>query len=358
MDAATPALAVVPPVRPMLARPAPELPEADGWAFEPKWDGFRTLAFFAGSEVDLRGRNDTKSARYFPEIVDGLAFLAGRRVVLDGEILTLKDGMPDFTSLMLRVHPAASRVARLARETPAIYVVFDLLADGGVDLRPRPFAERRAALERVLAAAAPPVELTPSTSGLVAAAGWLGTGWAGIDGVVAKRVDQAYQPGRRGWVKVKRTHTVDCVVAGFRLFADRPAVSSLLLGLYDDRGGLHHVGVVSTFAGPERQALADRLAPHLLADLEGHPWQHGFGLEGGPLGRLKGAPGRWTPDLPRDWFPLRPELVAEVAYDKTEGSRFRHPGRLVRWRPDRDPSSCTLDQLATARQSPTLDGAR
>jgi ATP-dependent DNA ligase len=345
------------PVRPMLGRAVPHLPEGDGWAFEPKWDGFRTLALTGGGEVDLRARTGTASARYFPEIVAGLAPLAGRRLLLDGEILAVRDGVPDFSALLLRVHPAATRVARLARETPATYVVFDLLADGDEDLRPRPFRERRAALERLLAGVEPPVELTQSTADRAAASAWLDARWPGIDGVMAKRPDQPYEQGRRGWLKVKRTHSVDCVVGGFRLFADGHAVSSLLLGLYGD-GVLHHVGIVTTFPAAEREALAARLAPH-VTDIAGHPWERGFGLEGGPLGRLKGAPGRWTPDLPRDWFPLRPELVAEVVYDKLEGHRFRHPGRLVRWRPDRDPSSCTLDQLpGISPPPPTSDDAR
>ena len=299
-------------VRPMLGRAVAELPEGDGWVFEPKWDGFRTLARTGGGEVDLRARTGTASSRYFPEIVAGLAPLAGRRLLLDGEILAVRDGQPDFSALLLRVHPAASRVDRLAQETPATYVVFDLLADGDEDLCSRPFVERRAALERLLAGIEPPVELTPSSADPAAASAWLDADWAGIDGVMAKRTDQPYEAGRRGWLKVKRTHTVDCVVAGFRLFADGHAISSLLLGLYGG-GVLHHVGIVTSFSAVEREALLARLAPH-VADIAGHPWELGFGLEGGPLGRLKGAPGRWTPDLPRatgspsvpSWWPRSP----------------------------------------------------
>lgn len=328
----------------MLARLARELPEGR-FAYEPKWDGFRCLAFRDGDDVDLRSRNDRPLARYFPEIVEALLALPEPRVVLDGELVVTVEGRFDFAALMGRLHPAASRVARLRRETPASYVAFDVLAAGDEDLRGQPFAQRRARLEALLTGVAAPLFRSPSTHDAATAAEWLvAPGTNGIDGVVAKPLDGRYEPGRRAMVKVKPERTVDCVVAGFRALADGSGVSSLLLGLYDEAGALRHVGVASSFTREARAALLETLAP-FVAPLARHPWEHGFALEGGPMGRLKGAAGRWTPDMTMDWVPLRPELVCEVAYDQLDGRRFRHPSRFVRWRPDRDAPSCRIEQL-------------
>ena len=324
---------------PMLARLARELPVAPGLAYEPKWDGFRCLASCRGGEVVMRSRNERPLERYFPEVVAGLQALGD--VLLDGELVICCEGRADFPALLARLHPAASRVARLARETPASYVVFDLLRLGGEDLSAEPFARRRRALERL--DLPPPLVLTPQTADADEAAAWLDAGaGSGIDGVMVKAPDLRYEPGRRSMVKVKRLRTVDCVVAGVRVHADG-GVASLLLGLWEGEV-LHHVGAVAQIAKASRAAFREELAP-LVTELAGHPWEGGFGLEGGSLGRLKGTAGRWTPDMRRDWVPLRPERVAEASYDHLEGVRFRHPARFVRWRPDREPRSCTVEQL-------------
>jgi ATP-dependent DNA ligase len=335
----------------MLARLARELPEGD-FVYEPKWDGFRCLAFTVpAGEVDLRSRNQRPLARYFPELVDALRALP-RAAVLDGELVIAGPAGFDFAALLARVHPAASRVARLARETPASFVAFDLLAEGEEDLRPRPFAERRARLERLIDAAPPLVRLTPATGDPAIARAWLERFQrAGVDGVVAKRRDLPYEPGRRTMVKVKREHTVDCVVAGLRTFQGEPVVASLLLGLWDG-GALRHVGVASSFPERERRELHAALAP-LAVPLAGHPWERGFNVANSPTGRLAGSAGRWDPrQMALDWTPLAAERVAEVAYDRLDDLRFRHPARLVRWRPDRDARSCTLDQLSEAPFEP------
>jgi ATP-dependent DNA ligase len=337
-------LPLSPPVDPMLARLARELP-GDGFLYEPKWDGFRSLAFRADEAVDLRSRNDRPLSRYFPELVEGLRSLASRRFVVDGEIIVLSPAGFDFSALLARLHPAQSRVELLRRETPASFVAFDLLALGDDDLTPKPFEERRQALAELLGGSDPPVFLTPLSDDPAVASEWLERfQGGGIDGVVAKRRDLRYEPGARAMVKVKRELTADCVVAGLRLFFDRPALSSLLLGLYDDDGRLQHVGVSTSFPERRRRELLDELQP-LVVPLEGHPWEHGFLVGGSPIGRLKGAAGRWTPDMTQDWVPLDPVRVCEVAYDHVDRDRFRHPARFRRWRPDHDARSCTLDQL-------------
>jgi ATP-dependent DNA ligase len=315
----------------MLAKLARELPEGD-FLYEPKWDGFRALAARDGEEVEVRSRHGRPLERYFPEIVDALRALPAERFVLDGEIVA-----EPFAALMARLHPAASRVERLARETPAEFWAFDLLAAGDEALLDRPFAERRARLEELVRA---PVRLTPVTDDPGVARLWLDR----HEGVVAKDVHGVYTPGERRWVKVKREHAADCVVAGFRWNADRPTLGSLLLGLYDG-AELIHVGVVTSFTAKRRAELLEELRP-LVVPLAGHPWEHGFGLERSPLGRLLGAAGRWAPgEMELEWVPLAPERVAEVAYDQVDGLRFRHPARFRRWRPDRDPRSCTIEQL-------------
>jgi ATP-dependent DNA ligase len=334
---------VRPPLPPMLARLERSLPEGGGYIFEPKWDGFRCLAFRDGEEVDLRSRHDRPLSRYFPELVHALRRLPTDRFAIDGEIVLIREGRTDFEALMSRLHPAASRVQRLAREAPATYVAFDLLAINDRDLRPHGFASRREHLGSVLRGAPDRIVLTPATTSRDEADAWL-TRRDGIDGVVAKQGDLTYQPGRRVMIKVKTVRTAECVLAGYRPYVDSPAVSTLLLGLYDVGGALVHVGVVQAIPDRERLELLDALAP-LRVPLAEHPWANGFLVGRSPLGRLKGSAARWTPDMDLDWAPLRPERVVEVAYDQVDGFRFRHPARLVRWRPDRDARSCSTEQL-------------
>jgi len=340
---------LVPPIAPMLARLARALPEpgAGDVVFEPKWDGFRCLAFVHRGEVDLRSRNDRPLARYFPEVVEALADLTDD-AVLDGELVACRDGQPDFPALLARLHPAETRVRRLAVETPATLLAFDLLATGDEDLREAPFASRRRRLEQLVGIAPHGVvQLSDVTGDRERAFGWLHAGpRAGIDGVVVKELGDPYVPGGRVMVKVKLDRTADCVVAGFRWRGDNDGVSSLLLGLHDDEGVLHHVGATGSMGKHVRREVTATLAPLVRDDLTGHPWEHGFALEGGPQGRLKGSAGRWTPDQPRDWFAVDPVLVCEVGYDQLDGHRFRHPARFRHWRPDRDAASCHLGQLA------------
>jgi ATP-dependent DNA ligase len=338
--------ALAPPFAPMLARLARDLPDGD-YVYEPKWDGFRCLAFRDGSDVDLRSRNQRPLARYFPELVEALLTLPAREAVLDAEVVVAGGDGLDFEALLARLHPAGSRVERLRRETPAALVAFDLLSLDGVPLLEAPFHERRGRLEALLARAEPPLLLTPATADERVATAWLDRFHGrGIDGVVAKPRLGRYEPGKRALVKVKRERTADCVVAGVRLLAARPLPGSLLLGLYDENEVLRHVGIASSFSERLRQELLEVLRPFIVP-LAGHPWEHGFLLAGGPTGRLPGSAGRWTPDMPQDWTPLAPELVCEVCYDQLDGPRFRHPSRFRRWRPDRDPESCRLDQLDT-----------
>jgi len=328
----------------MLAKLARELPRGD-YLYEPKWDGFRCLVFRSGDEIDLRSRHGRPLARYFPELVEAIGRLPHPRLALDGEIVVVAGETFDFTALLARIHPAGSRVERLRAETPASFVAFDLLELDGDELLHRQFAARRARLETVLAEAEPPLLLTPITDDADLAADWLDGFGGGVDGVVAKARAAPYEPGKRALVKVKRERTAECVVAGFRFLAERPAVSSLLLGLHDAETTLEHVGITSSFSEEQRARLLETLRP-LVTPLEGHPWEHGFLLGGSPVGRLRGSAGRWTPAMVRDWIPVRPELVCEVAYDQLDGGRFRHPARFVRWRPDREPESCTTEQLA------------
>ena len=339
---------VTPPVEPMLARLARELPR-DGFLYEPKWDGFRCLAFRDCDAIDLRSRNQRPLARYFPELVEALLALEPRDFVLDGELVVIRDGRMDFQALLARLHPAASRVERLRRETPAAFIVFDLLALGGDDLRDEPFRERRQRLESLLRASEPPLFLTALANDPETAEAWLERfQGAGIDGVVAKHAELPYVPGRREMVKVKHERTADCVVGGFRVFADRPLPSSLLLGLYDEEDDLRHIGVTSSFQERARLELLEKLRP-LIVPLAGHPWERGFLMARGPAtGRLHGAAAMWDPEARElDWTPVAPELVCEVAYDQLDDHRLRHPARFRRWRPDRDASSCLLDQLDT-----------
>jgi ATP-dependent DNA ligase len=330
------ALPITPPLKPMLARLVRELPLGD-FLYEPKWDGFRCLAFRDGQDVELWSRNDRPLARYFPELVVALRRLEAQQFVLDGEIVAR-----DFDALLARLHPAASRVELLSRETPAELIAFDLLAAGSHDLRERPFRERRARLEELLRDAKSRVRVTEATDDSTAAEAWRDD--PRIDGIVAKPLDQPYEEGRRAMIKVKRERTADCVVGGFRWLTDRPLPSSLLLGLYDANASLHHVGIAASFAESLRRELLEELAP-LVVPLEGHPWEHGFLVEGSRMGKLKGAAQRWVPEMGQDWIPVAPVRVVEVAYDHLEGDRFRHPARFRRWRPDRNPESCRLGEL-------------
>jgi ATP-dependent DNA ligase len=337
----------------MLARLERALPP--GCRYEPKWDGFRCLAFRDGGSVDLRSRHDRPLARYFPEIVAALESLGEPSFVLDGELLVSVDDEFDFDALLARLHPAPSRVARLSAETPGVFIAFDLLMRGRRSLLDEPFSERRRELEALLSGVQHGIVLTPCTEDEVQAREWLADS-RGIDGVVAKDSGAPYSPGKRAMVKVKAEKTADCVIAGFRLFEDRPLPSSLLLGLHDTTGHLRHVGVASSFKEAERERLLALLSPH-VTDIAAHPWREGFLVEGSAMGRMKGAAARWLPEMGLDWIPVAPELVCEVAYDHFDRDRFRHPARLRRLRPDRDPASCTFEQfpqVAVAR----LSGAR
>jgi ATP-dependent DNA ligase len=345
-------LPVQPPLEPMLAKPADDLPTDAGWLFEPKWDGFRALVFRDGDEVYVQSRDLKPLDRYFPELAAPLRAHLPERCVLDGEVVIAGEHGLDFESLLLRIHPAASRVAMLAEQTPASFVAWDLLALGDADLRPTPQGERRALLERALADAEPPIHLTPATQDRALAADWFHRfEGAGLDGVIAKRLDARYQPGKRAMIKIKHQRTADCVVAGFRWHKDgRGArVGSLLLGLFDDVGRLHHVGITASFTMERRAELVGFLEPFRLDGIAGHPWAEWaeWAATAEAAGqRVPGATSRWNRGKDLSWEPLRPELVCEVAFDHLQGDRFRHGTTFLRWRPDRDPASCRYDQLA------------
>jgi len=329
----------------MLARLTRELPRGD-FLYEPKYDGFRCLVFRDGDDVELGSRNERPLTRYFPELMDPLRAALPAKAVLDGEIVIAGPDGLNFDLLSQRIHPAASRVKKLAAETPATFVAFDLLAEGDDDLRDHPFRERRIRLEAMLKTSRSPVLMTPVTTDPDVARGWFDDfEGAGLDGVIAKPTDAPYAEGVRAMAKVKHLRTADCVVAGFRLHKDGEGVGSLLLGLFDDEGVLHHVGVASSFAAPVRRELAVELEPLRQQAADGHPWAGAFGVPGDAEGRRPGAPSRWNAKKDLSWEPLRAERVLEVAYDHLQGDRFRHTTRFVRWRPDRDPSSCTYDQL-------------
>lgn len=338
-------LPVEPPVAPMLGRLVRELP-IDDYVYEPKWDGFRCVAFRNRDRIELRSRNDRPLARYFPELVDALAAVETSRFVLDAEILVRRGDGYDFAALMMRLHPAGSRVRQLSAVAPATMVAFDLLAVGDRNLLDTPFGRRREVLEGVVSRHGDQVRLTPATTDVAVATAWLGSdSGGGVDGVMAKEREMPYRLGQRAMLKVKLGRTLDCVVAGCRLQTDRPLPSSLLLGLYDERGRLEHIGVASGFSEHLRHELREELR-RLIVPLTGHPWERGFLLEGSPVGRLKGAAGRWAPgEMELDWIPLAPTQVAEVSYDHLDSRRLRHPARFRRWRPDRDPRSCTFEQI-------------
>ena len=333
----------------MLAKRIDALPEGDGFIFEPKWDGFRALIFKDGNEVEIQSREQKPLNRYFPELVDALRQQLPARCVLDGEIVIATDHGLDFDLLQLRLHPAASRVKLLSQQTPASVVFFDLLAEGAHDLRERHFDERRTELEKALRHAAPPIHLTPATRDRKLAAEWfLRFEGAGLDGVVAKPVSGIYEPDKRVMFKVKHERDCDCVVAGFRWYkdAEKIAVGSLLLGLYDDAGALQHVGVCASFTAEKRRELVEFLAPFRRDALENHPWKAWAGGAEGQ--RMPGAQSRWSQGKDLSWEPLRLELVAEVAYEHMQGPRFRHMAHFRRWRTDKSPEECTYAQLEVA----------
>jgi len=336
-----------PPIEPMLAKLATALPEGDGWLFEPKWDGFRAIVFRDRDRFYIQSRDLKPLDRYFPELEAAFRASLPERCVVDGEIVIVGPRGLDFDALQMRLHPAASRVKKLAGETPASFVAFDLLADGERDLRSLPQAERRLCLEQALSAASGGVYVTPCRRERGIAQEWFHRfEGAGLDGVIAKHEGTTYQPGKRAMVKVKHARTADCVVAGFRWHKQGPGtlVGSLLLGLYDAAGTLHHVGVTSSFSMQTRQALAQELGPLRTDALASHPWRH-WAEAGDASQRVPGAQSRWSAGKDLSWEPLRVERVAEVKYDHLQGDRFRHAAVFLRWRPDKAPGDCRYDQL-------------
>jgi ATP-dependent DNA ligase len=344
-------LPFAPPLEPMLSKAAAALPADDEWQFEPKWDGFRTLVFRDGAEILLQSRDKRPMNRYFPELLEPLAAALPEQCVLDGEIVIVGDGGLDFEALLLRIHPAESRVKLLAAQTPASYVAWDLLALGDQDLRSAPLAVRRQRLEEALGAMVAPLHLSPATRDRALAEDWFQRfEGAGLDGVMAKRLDEPYRPGERTMIKVKHSRTADCVVAGFRWHKNGAGtmVGSLLLGLYDDEGTLHHVGVTAAFTNKVRTELVAELAPLRANALQGHPWRDWAEAQeeaNAKMQRLPGASSRWNRGKDLSWEPLRPERACEVAYDHMQGTRFRHGAQFRRWRPDKRPEDCRYDQL-------------
>jgi ATP-dependent DNA ligase len=335
--------AIDPPVEPMLAKLADEVPSGD-FLYEPKWDGFRAIIFRGSSDIFIQSRDVRPLDRYFPEIHEAALDRLPAGSVLDGEIVIASGDALDFDALQMRLHPAASRVAKLSKEIPAAFVAFDLLADNGRDLRGAPQIERREALERLLANAGSPIHLTPVTRDRQLAVDWLARfEGAGLDGVVAKPLDLQYQPGKRAMLKIKHARTADCVVGGFRWHkSGRDRVGSLLLGLYDRKGTLHHVGITSAFTMAARKALVDELAPLRVRALDGHAWRDWAEADGS---RMPGGQSRWSAGKDLSWEPLRVERVVEVKYDHLQGDRFRHATIFRRWRPDKQPKDCRYDQL-------------
>ena len=336
----------MPPVKPMLAKPAAAIPP--GMQYEAKWDGFRAIVHRDGPEIVIGSRSGKPLTRYFPELVQVLLDQLPQRCVVDGEIVVVSgDGdRLDFDALQERIHPADSRVRLLAERTPASLVVFDLLAEGDVSLLDTPLRERRTALLRALAEVTPPLHIAPATLDQALAGQWFREyEGAGLDGVMAKPLDLPYRPDQRLMVKVKHERTADCVVAGYREHKSGPVVGSLLLGLYDAAGRLQHVGVCASFPMRRRAELVEELAPLRMPSAAGHPWADWANEEAHTTARMPGGPSRWSGDKDLSWVPLRPELVCEVAYDHMQGDRFRHTTRFRRWRPDREPSSCSYAQL-------------
>ncbi|MBV9174252.1 MAG: ATP-dependent DNA ligase [Chloroflexi bacterium] len=337
-------LPVMPPVAPMLAKAVPEIPEG-ALSFEPKWDGFRSIIFRDGDSVEIGSRNEKPMTRYFPEIVEAVKANLPERCVIDGEIVVVIGKRLEFEVLQQRIHPATSRVNRLAQETPATFIAFDLLARGDEDFSNHPFAERRALLVETLAHAKPPIYLTPATTDRSLAQQWFKQfEGAGLDGVVAKPLDGVYEPDKRVMFKIKHARTADCVVAGYRVHVKDPeGIGSLLLGLYDDQGVLQSVGVIGAFPAEQRRQLMRELQP-LVTTFDDHPWAWAREMEGTRTPR-NSEQSRWSVGKDLSFTPLRPERVVEVRYEHMEGIRFRHTAQFNRWRPDRDPRSCTYAQL-------------
>jgi len=335
----------------MLAKRVGELPAAGAWSFEPKWDGFRALVFRDGEEILIQSRDEKSLNRYFPELLDPLRAALPARCVLDGEIVVARESGLDFEALQLRIHPAASRVKLLSGQIPASVVFFDLLCEDSRDLRGEPFDRRRQELESLLAAAKPPIHLTPATRERGVAADWFRRfEGAGLDGVVAKTVSGVYESDKRVMLKVKHERDCDCVVAGFRWHkkGERTEIGSLLLGLFDDAGALQHVGVCASFTVEKRRELTEFLAPYRRDALRDHPWKLWAAPDpaaGDAPHRMPGGQSRWSQGKDLSWEPLRPELVAEVAYEHMQGMRFRHMAHLRRWRMDNKPTDCTYAQL-------------
>ena len=345
-----------PPLEPMLAKLSEDIPTGDGWLFEPKWDGFRAIVFRDGDETYIQSRDLKPLDRYFPELPPALIANLPSRCVVDGEIVIPGARGLDFEALLLRIHPAASRVNMLARETPASFVAWDLLALDDQDLRATPQGERRKMIEAALARAEPPIHLTPATNDSDVARDWFNRfEGAGLDGVVAKPLSAIYQPGKRRMLKIKHARTAECVVAGFRWHKNGPGthVGSMLLGLYDNAGHLHHVGITASFAWDRRAELASELETLRENALESHPWAEwaewgGFGQADASGTRMPGATSRWNRGRDLSWEPLRIERVCEVGFDHLHGDRFRHATTFRRWRFDKRPDDCRYDQLEIA----------
>jgi len=335
-----------PPIEPMLAKVAEGIPDSNGdYLFEPKWDGFRAIAYRSDDEVYIQSRDLKPLDRYFPELHETLLKALPRGCVVDGEIVIVGPNGLDFDALQMRLHPAASRVTKLAAATPSSFVAFDLLAVDGENIMESPQTERRSRLERLMARVGPPLHLTPMTRDRDTAVRWLKEfEGAGLDGVIVKPAQSRYVPGKRAMIKVKHIRTADCVVAGFRWYkTGQDAVGSLLLGLYDDDGALQHVGVTSAFTMEMRRKLVNELAPLRRNAMENHPWREW--AAGAVTSRMPGGQSRWSAGKDLSWEPLRPERVCEVKYDHLQGSRFRHAAVFLRWRPDRSPDDCTYEQL-------------
>ena len=345
-------LPVMPPVKPMLAKAVgggiDDVPAVDGVVFEPKWDGFRCIVFRDGDDIELGSRNERPLTRYFPEILEPLKAQLPTRCVVDGELVVVTDDGIDFDSLQLRLHPAESRVRKLAGELPSAFIAFDLLALGDESLVDLPFHERRARLEAALGAVEPPVHLTPTTTDRAVAADWFTRfEGAGLDGLIAKDPSLPYVPDKRVQWKVKHKRTADCVIAGFRTHKDGKGVGSLLLGLFGDDDTLHHVGVCASFTATFRAQLVEELAPLQVDAVEGHPWRAWAEAHDHETGRMPGAVSRWNVGKELNWEPVRCERVIEVVYDQVLSGRFRRVARFERWRPDKQPTECRYDQLET-----------
>ena len=332
----------------MLSKRIAELPREGEWVFEPKWDGFRALIFRDRDEVLIQSRDEKPLNRYFPELIDPIRTQLPVRCVLDGEIVIAQEGRLDFDALQLRLHPAASRVKLLSQQIPASIVFFDLLSEGDRDLRGEAFRLRRRELEAILSSATPPIHLTPATGDTAVAQDWFARfEGAGLDGVMAKPALLVYESDKRVMFKVKHERDCDCVVAGFRWHkkGDGTAIGSLLLGLFDGSGALQHVGVCASFTQEKRRELVDFLAPYRENALAHHPWKAWAGESSGQTQRMPGGMSRWSQGKDLSWEPVRPELVAEVAYEHMQGPRFRHMAQFRRWRPDKKPEDCTYAQL-------------